>query len=307
MQIQWFPGHMHKARKEMAKVLPGVDVIIEVLDARIPYSSENPMLAELRGDKPVLRLLNKADLADPALTQIWVSELEVDSGSRALPTRMDDPACLKQITAICRELAPHREDDFRPVRTMITGIPNVGKSTLINKLAGRTIAKTGNEPAVTKTQQTIRLEDGIALLDTPGVLWPNVENPNSGYRLAMTGAIRDTALDHADVAYFAAAWFRDHHPDLLCGRYELESLPDEELAILEAIGRRRGCLGGGGLVDLDKVAKVILTDYRSGNLGALTLESPQDKAQELQLVEQRRIEKELKKQQRAEQRKKKKR
>ena len=291
----------------MAKVLPGVDVIIEVLDARIPYSSENPMIGELRGDKPTLRLLNKADLADPELTEEWITELERDSGCRALPTRMDDPACLKQITRICRELAPHREDDFRPVRTMITGIPNVGKSTLINKLAGRTIAKTGNEPAVTKTQQTIRLEDGIALLDTPGVLWPNVENPNSGYRLAMTGAIRDTALDHGDIAFFAAAWFRDHQPALLTERYELDELPSEELEILEAIGRRRGCLGGGGLVDLDKVAKVILTDYRSGNLGAFTLETPQDKALEIAAVEEKRIEKEAKKQQRAEQRKKKKR
>lgn len=307
MQIQWFPGHMHKARKEIQKVLPQIDLIIEVLDARIPFSSENPMINEFRQKKPCIKILNKSDLADPDMTAIWQHSLEQGQSIRTLSTRTDDPEGIKKITGICRKMFPEREQDFKPIRTMIMGIPNVGKSTVINILAGKTIAKTGNEPAITKAQQRIRLDNGITLSDTPGVLWPNVENRHSGYRLAMTGAIKDTALDHSDVAFFAVEFFLQHYPEIFLSRFNLDSAPQSELEAMEMIGRKRGCLGGGGLVDLDRVAKIILNEFRSGKLGKMTLETPDMMADERVEVEHIRRQKEQKKQERLAQRKKKKR
>ncbi|MCB1754669.1 MAG: ribosome biogenesis GTPase YlqF [Gammaproteobacteria bacterium] len=303
--IQWFPGHMHKARKEMEKVLPRVDLIIEVLDARIPFSSENPMIGELAGDKPCIKILNKSDLADPQATQIWQDFFEASQHVKSLATRSDEPDNIRKISTLCRKMLPAGEQDFRPLHTMIMGIPNVGKSTIINILAGRTIAKTGNEPAVTKAQQRIKLDNGISLSDTPGVLWPNLENSNSGFRLAMTGAIKDTALEHVEVALFAADFFLHNHPEKLQARYQLDELPANDLAALEAIGKKRGCLGSGGLVDLDRVAKILLSEYRAGMLGRFTLETPQVMQQELAELEIIRAQKAEKKRLRQEGRKKK--
>jgi len=265
---------MHKASKQIKEALPGVDILIEVLDARIPFSSENPMLAELRGDKPCIKVLSKTDLADPEITAQWQEYLEQQQGVKTLAIRTDQPEKALQLTDLCRKMMPHKVKNEKTIHTMIVGIPNVGKSTLINILAGRTIAKTGNEPAVTKTQQRIKLDDGITLSDTPGVMWPNVENKGSGYRLATTGAIRDTAMDYTDVAFFAADFMAKSYPERIKTRYELDRIADSDLEILEDIGRKRGCLRSGGQVDLDRVSKLFITELRSGVLGLITLETP---------------------------------
>ncbi|QYK03675.1 ribosome biogenesis GTPase YlqF [Shewanella zhangzhouensis] len=276
MAIQWYPGHMHKAQKEIAEAMPQVDLVIEVLDARIPYSSENPMVAKLRGDKPCIKLLNKCDLADPATTEAWIAHLEKEQGVKAMAVTTLQPGHLKTvIPELVRKLVPERDRADKDIRTMIMGIPNVGKSTIINTLAGRVIAKTGNEPAVTKAQQRINLKNGIVLSDTPGILWPKVDNEASSYRLAVTGAIKDTAMEYEDVALFAAAFFRDAYPAELKERYKLDELSDDDVALLEDIGRKRGALRSGGYVDLHKAAELLLHEFRSGKLGLLSLETPE--------------------------------
>jgi ribosome biogenesis GTPase A len=295
---------MNKARKEIEKALPQVDLIIEVLDARIPFSSENPMIAQFTENKPCIKVFNKSDLADPSMTQVWQQYYEKQQHVKTLATRMDEPDKVRQISRLCKQMFPERENSFKPIHTMIMGIPNVGKSTIINLLTGQTIAKTGNEPAITKSQQRIRLDNGITLSDTPGVLWPNVENKNSGYRLATTGAIKDTAMDYADVAFFAINYFSQICPERLISRYELDFLPSSELEMLEAIGKKRGCLSGGGLVDLDKVSKIILKEFRSGMLGSITLETPEMMLQEIAETAQIREEKAKKKEARLAARKK---
>ncbi len=242
MQIQWYPGHMHKASKEIKYALPDIDLLIEILDARIPYSSQNPMLARLRGGKPCIRVLNKTDLADPELTKQWQEYLEREQAVKTLAVTTQQPDKIKQIIDLCGKMLPDRTAAGKVIRTMIMGIPNVGKSTIINVLAGRVIAKTGNEPAVTKQQQRINLGKNIVLSDTPGVLWPNVENRHSGYRLAATGAVKDTAFEHADIALYALDYLRRAYPEPLRQRYRLETLPAEAQALLEVIGAKRGCL-----------------------------------------------------------------
>lgn len=305
-KIQWYPGHMYKANKEIKQVLPLIDVIIEVLDARIPFSSENPLLAELRGDKPTIKVLSKSDLADPEKTAAWQNHFDTERNTRSLAITTQNPDKMKLIVDLCRGLAPEKVASEKDVRVMIMGIPNVGKSTLINILAGRTIAKTGNEPAVTKGQQRIELDGGVMLFDTPGVLWPNLENHNSGYRLAVSGAIKDTAIQHDDVAYFAAEFLLRSYPDRLLERYQLDSLPDSPVSLLETIGAKRGCLVGGGHVDYDKVSKILLNELRSGKLGALTLEMPQEMLAELAQLEVIRAEKIAQKEARANDKKKRK-
>jgi len=280
MQIQWFPGHMHKAQLQIKESLPKVDLFIELLDARIPFSSENPMLAVLRGNKPCLKLLSKSDLADPARTSEWQSNLEQQSGIKARTVTTTQPGRIARLTEECHKMLPHRHGRGRPIRTMIVGIPNVGKSTLINILAGRKIAKTGNEPAITKSQQQISIGKGIVLLDTPGVLWPNVENENSGYRLAATGAIKDTAMEYPDVAYFVAGFLLKDYHEALATRYALETTPVDQIALLDAIGKKRGCLAKGGVVDFDRASRIFINDLRAGALGPITFETPEIIAQE---------------------------
>lgn len=275
MLIQWYPGHMHKASKEIKETLPNIDLLIEILDARIPYSSQNPMLAELRGDKPTIRVLSKTDLADPELTRQWQTHLELEQGVKTLAVTTQHPEKIKQIIELCGKMLPEKTETNKVIRTMIMGIPNVGKSTIINVLAGRTIAKTGNEPAVTKMQQRINLKNNIVLSDTPGVLWPNVENRNSGYRLAVTGAIKDTAFQHDDIALFALDYLLKAYPELLQQRYQLTDLPGDAASALQAIGQKRGCLRAGRQIDLDKAAKLFLTELRAGTLGLISLETPE--------------------------------
>lgn len=275
MAIQWYPGHMHKASKEMKQILPQVDLIIEVLDARIPFSSQNPMLAELRGNKPCIKVLNKMDLADPEVTESWQTYLEREQSVKTLTMVAQHPDRVKDLLSLCQKMVPAKASSVKQIQTMIMGIPNVGKSTLINTLAGRQIAKTGNEPAITKMQQRIKLEQGIVLHDTPGVLWPNLENPHSGYRLAITGAIKETAIDNDDIALYAIEYLMATYPSQLKQRFELSELAESGLETMEAIGSRRGCLRGGGRVDLERVAKIILTEIRAGMLGPISWETPE--------------------------------
>lgn len=274
MQIQWFPGHMHKARVQMKETIPKVDLVIEVLDARIPFSSENPMLEELRGDKPCLKILNKVDLADPALTKVWLRHLEMKNGIKARSTTTEDRGSIRKLSELCVRMVPEKAEG-KTITTMIAGIPNVGKSTIINILAGKKVAKTGNEPAVTKSQQRISIGNSVTLLDTPGVLWPNVENINSGFRLAAIGSVKETAMDYADVGFFAAGFMLAHYGDRLVERYNLASMPTDAIGFIEALGRKRGCLRKAGLVDIDRASKIFVTELRNGTLGPVTLETPE--------------------------------
>ena len=281
MLIQWYPGHMHKASKEIKAILPQVDLIIEILDARIPFSSQNPMLTTLRGDKPCIKILSKSDLADPVITQQWQTYLEQEQGVKTLAVTIEQPEKIRQLTELCHKMLPNKGAGDRPIHTLIMGIPNVGKSTLINILAGRMIAKTGNEPAITKMQQRIDIGNGIILLDTPGLLWPNVENKNSGFRLATTGAIKDTAISHDHIAFFAADYLLHHYPEYVKTRFQLEQLPETEQQLMDAIGKNRGCLRAGGHVDMDRVSKILLAELRAGMIGRISFETPAMMEQEL--------------------------
>lgn len=280
MALQWFPGHMHKALKEIKESLSQVDILIEVLDARIPYSSENPEIAKIRGDKPCLKILNKFDLADPVITRRWQDDLESQRGVFTITTTNSQPAESKQIISLIREHCAGKEASVKSINAMITGIPNVGKSTLINTLADRIIAKTGNEPAVTKSQQRINLGSGIVLYDTPGVLWPKLENPNSIYRLAASGAVKNTAMEFDDVGFFAADYLIKAYPELMKARYKLEELPDTELEFLEAAAKQRGAIMRGGRVNLHKICEVLITELQAGKLGRISLETPEMIARE---------------------------
>lgn len=311
-KIQWFPGHMHKAQKEVRERLSEVDVIIQVLDARIPHSSSNPMLETIGQDKPTIKILNKTDLADPERTLAWQTYLEQNQNIKTLAFNAQQADRKAQLLSLIQQMVPnkinHDENEVKTIHALIMGIPNVGKSTLINTLAGRTIARTGNEPAVTKTQQRIKLEDNITIFDTPGMLWPNIENIHSGYRLAISGGIKDTAFELPDIAAYAAEYFLEHYPDNLKKRFQLDALPDKdayqpEIEFLDTIGKQRGCLKNGGVVDYDKIARILITEYRDNILGAMTLETPDIVEKELVQVAIDREERERKKQEKEERKK----
>jgi len=280
MAINWFPGHMHKAQKEIKEILPQIDVVIEVCDARLPFSSENPMITEIRGDKPLIKILNKSDLADPKLTDVWLKYLESQHNVKAIALTTDNPAVAKTLPALIRKMVPNKDETGKQINVVIMGIPNVGKSTLLNTLVGKAKAKVGNEPAVTKGQQRIRLDDGLYLYDTPGMLWPKIVNENSGYRLAITSAVKDTAFDHEEIACFAAEYLLASYPQRLKERYKLDSLPEQEVELIEALGKNRGCVRSGGHIDFHKASAILINEIRDKTLGGITFETPEMVEQE---------------------------
>ncbi|MFC5471991.1 ribosome biogenesis GTPase YlqF [Cohnella suwonensis] len=287
MTIQWFPGHMTRAKRQIEEKLKLIDVVFELLDARIPQSSRNPMVDELTGSKPRLVLLNKADLADPDKTAEWARYFR-SKGHMTHAIDSNAGTGVKDLTGKAKELLEEKIQRQinkgmkpRPLRALIVGIPNVGKSTLINRLAGRNIALTGDRPGVTKGQQWIRFGGDLELLDTPGILWPKFDDPIAGFRLAATGAIKEEILHIDEVACFVLKVLVEQYGGVLADRYGLTDLPSElpdmqaAVDVLEAIGRRRGCIVGGGHVDYEKAATLLLRDLRSGKLGRMTLESPE--------------------------------
>lgn len=297
MPIQWFPGHMHATRKAIAKRLPDIDVVIELLDARLPGSSANPLLAELTRGKPSLKVLNKQDLADAERTALWLAHLDARAGTRALALDAGEAGAARRLIDACRTLAPQRGGMVKPVRVLICGIPNVGKSTLINTLKGQRAAKTGDEPGITKTEQQIVLASDFYLFDTPGLLWPRIDVEQAGYHLAASGGIGRNAYDEQEVALALLGTVRGPYGERLLARYKLatlDGLSDE--AVLAAIARQRGGLLAGGLVNLHKAAEVVLNDYRAGAWGRITLETPDEwalwQAQSMQAKQRRDAERE---------------
>jgi ribosome biogenesis GTPase A len=274
MTIRWYPGHMSKAHEQIGELIKKIDVIIEVLDARLPLSSSNYLLGELRRNKPWIKVLNKNDLADPMVTKAWVGHFQKVAGVRALPLSAKRLGEVKQLVKLCKLLAPNRGKPGLPVRTMVIGIPNVGKSTLINTLAGKCLAKVGDKPAITVRTQQIDLHNGILLFDTPGVLWPEMNDQNGAYRLATSGAIGAGALDYTNVGVFAAEFMARRYPGMLKSRYKLAELPEEPYDTVEAIGRCLGCLVSGGGVDVHRAAEAFLRELRAGKIGRVSFEEP---------------------------------
>ena len=275
MAIQWFPGHMHLTRKAIEERIKDIDVVIEMLDARLPGSSANPMLAQLIGGKPGLKVLSKQDLADPQQTQNWLAHYNALPNVKAigLDTSMVSPA--KALIDACHQLAPNRGGMAKPMRVLICGIPNVGKSTLINTLKGKKAAKTGDEAGVTKLEQRITLADDFYLYDTPGVLWPRIIVEKSGYNLAASGAIGVNAFDDEEVALELLNYLIAHYPQALTQRYKIETVSEyTDESMLEAIARYRGAIQSGGRVNTIKAAEIVIHDFRSAALGRLTLETP---------------------------------
>ena len=280
MSVQWFPGHMHATKKAILERVKEIDVVIEMLDARLPGSSANPMLASMTSGRPTLKVLNKQDLADPERTALWLTHYNAKPNTRAIGLDAGVTAPARALIAACRELAPLRGGMVKPLRVLIGGIPNVGKSTLINTLVGKRATKTGDEAGVTRQEQRIVLADDFYLYDTPGVLWPKIIVPESGYHLAASGAVGRNAYDEEEVALELLKVLREPYGHLLEARYrwgyspaEVAAMTDD--ALLMAVGRKRGVLLPGGRLNAQKAAEIVLTDFRSGALGRITLETPE--------------------------------
>jgi len=278
MAIQWFPGHMTTARKKAAETMAQIDVVVEVLDARLPEAGSNPMIHELRlhRQRSCLKLLNKADLADPVATRAWLDYFNKQPGVLAVAISAKKASDVAKLPALAQKLAPHRDDTFKPLRLMIMGIPNVGKSTLMNTWVKRRVAAVGDEPAVTKSQQRINLSPRLILVDTPGMTWPKIEHDADGFMLAASHAIGRNAVIDEEVAIFLAGILLERYPALLKARYGFSLDGLDAPGVLEAVARKRGCLkkGRGAELDLEKAAMILLTDYRSGTLGRISLETP---------------------------------
>lgn len=281
MAIQWFPGHMHLTRKAIAERIKDIDVVIEVLDARLPGSSANPLLAELTAHKPTLKVLNKQDVADPELTEQWAHWYNAQEDTRAVPLDASDSAPARRLVDACHLLAPNRGGMAKPMRVLICGVPNVGKSTLINTLSNKRQAKTGDEAGITKLEQRITLADDFYLWDTPGMLWPRIAAPESGYHLAASGAVGRNAYDEELVALELLGRIQARYATQLLERYKLgveaealSAMTDQE--VLERIGRKRGAVMTGARVNIQKAAEIVLTDFRTAMIGRITLESPQE-------------------------------
>lgn len=279
MAIQWFPGHMTAARKKAAETMEFTDIVIEVLDARVPEASSNPMIHELRlhRQRPNLKILNKADLADPAVTQAWLNYYNKQDGVKAVALSCKKPGDAAKIPGLCRALAPHRGTHLKQLRMMIMGIPNVGKSTLMNALLNRRIAKVGDEPAVTKVQQRFELDAQMSITDTPGMMWPKIQYESDGYMLAASHAIGRNAVIDEEVAVFLADILLKRYPALLNVRYKIDVANMDAVDVVEAVAKRRGYRLKGGDADMEKASLALLVDYRSGALGRISLETPESR------------------------------
>ncbi|MEM9883922.1 MAG: ribosome biogenesis GTPase YlqF [Planctomycetota bacterium] len=292
MTIQWYPGHMDATRKRLEAAIPATDVVVELRDARFPHSSANPLLDALRrdvpgkgadgrpGGVPCVTVLTKDDLADPAVTAAWRDELHHRRGTPTLAVNLGEPKAVKNLPKLIRRQASKRVERGLPVRVLVVGIPNVGKSTLVNKLRGKAVAKTGDEPAVTRSDQEVRLGRDLMLTDTPGVLWPRFDDPAVGATLAVGGSIKDTAVGADEAGPLAAAYLLRRYPERLIERYGVEvggdAGPAAVESLLEAIGRKRGCLVAGGAVDTTRAGALLLRELRGGKLGRVSLERPED-------------------------------
>ena len=279
MAIQWYPGHMASARKKAAETMTAIDVVIEVVDARLPEASTNPLVRELRlhRQRPCLKVLNKADLADPQVTQAWIGYYNRQDGVLAVALSCRKAGDVARLPGLCQALAPHRSESTKPLRMMIMGIPNVGKSTLMNAMLKRKLAKVGDEPAVTRSQQTSQLDIRHSITDTPGLLWPRIEYPSDGLMLAASNAIGRNAMIEEEVAIFLAGLLLVRYPALLASRYGLAAdamAGADAVGMMDEIARRRGLRRRGGDLDREKAAKVLLQDYRDGMLGRISLETP---------------------------------
>ncbi|MCO7126011.1 ribosome biogenesis GTPase YlqF [Sporolactobacillus shoreicorticis] len=288
--IQWYPGHMAKAKRQMIEKMKQIDVVIELVDSRIPASSRNPLVEEISSGKPRLLVMNKIDMADRQATADWKDTFESEGVKVHLVNSQTGQGVSTLPDAVHHLTAERRrkleDKGFRPHadRALILGIPNVGKSTLINRLAGKKIAKIGDRPGITKAQQWIKVGMTMELLDTPGILWPKFDDPRVGLCLAATGAIKEELLDFQEIALFLLKTMLQHYQSSLTNRYQIEKLPklngteaDQQTLIdlFDEIGRKRGCLMSGGFIDYDRVSEIIIRDYRSQKLGSLTLEWPQ--------------------------------
>lgn len=273
---------MAKARRQVTEKLKLVDIIFELVDARIPLSSRNPMIDEIIQHKPRLVLLNKADMADKEITKQWIRYFQ-ENGIAALAINSQEGIGMKEIVNEAKRLLSEKFDKMksrgirpRAIRAMIVGIPNAGKSTLINRLAKKNIAKTGNTPGVTKAQQWIKVGKELELLDTPGILWPKFDDQTVGLKLAVTGAIKDTLLNMYEISSFALQYLEKEYPNRLQERYKIEDFPEDIVELFNQIGKFRGCLMGGAEVDYDKVAELVIREIRMEKLGPLTFEKPSD-------------------------------
>ena len=281
MNINWYPGHMAKTRRLISEDLKLVDAVVEVLDARIPVSSKNPDIDELCKNKPKIVLLNKSDMADDAITDRWITYYK-EQGILALKVNCETGEGLKRISSDLKELlkeklARNREKGvFKPIRIMVVGIPNSGKSSFINRVANNKRLKTEDRPGVTVHKQWVKVSNEIELMDTPGILWPKFEDPNVGIRLAYTGAVKDDVIDLESLACHLMQMLWQQYPQVLKDRYKIDCAPDAEgWELLEAAGRKRGFLVSGGEVNTERMAKVLLDEYRSCKLGRFTLETPE--------------------------------
>jgi len=279
MPIQWFPGHMTLARKQAAEMLADADVVLEVLDARLPEASSNPMIHALRQhrSRPCLKLLNKSDLADPLVTRAWLEHFAAQPGVTAVALSCKRPADVARVTKLAQALAPHRDHNLKPLRMMVMGIPNVGKSTLINALLRRRVASVGDEPAVTKTSRRYDLSSQMFLVDTPGLMWPKIEHDSDGYMLAASHAIGRNAVIDEEVATFLADLLLARYPALLGARYKCDLARLDGTTLIETIARKRGYRLKGGTADFAKASLSLLQDYRDGELGRISLETPESR------------------------------
>ncbi len=299
MTIQWYPGHMTQARKKAEETMEFMDIVIEVLDARIPEASHNPVINKMRlfRQRPNLKILNKSDLADPKTTEAWLNYFNRQPNTKAVAISCKKPSEVHKILKHCLALAPHRGTHLKPLRMMIMGIPNVGKSTLMNALLNRRVAKVGDEPAVTKSQQRFDISETMSITDTPGMMWPKIEYESDGYMLAASHAIGRNAVIDEDVAIFLADNLLKNYPALINARYKLDTMKHEGgfldahkmdgVDLLEAIAKRRSykrTLGKNqaDIWDMEKTAIAFLTDYRSGAIGRVSLETPLSRSEMMQ-------------------------